>query len=106
MLVTSYGTPNGLHVTSFDNGRTSRASLQGDGGGRSNALTGTDAQIVRPYRSRICASVGFNGDYFNPRLTGGATWDWADVDRFVAQLLFVLYGRAWKLQTDTEYTGA
>ena len=77
-------------------------------------LPGTDAQIVRPYRSRICACVaskrycvrGFNGDNFNPSLTGGATWDWADVDRFVAQLLFVLYGRACRLQTDTEYTGA
>ena len=68
----------------------------------------------RPYRSRICASVAsnrycvrcFNGDYFNPSLTGGAVWDWADVDRFVALLLFVVYGSACRLQTDTEYTGA
>ncbi len=69
----------------FDgDGRTDRASLQ---------------------ESYLCVR-GFNGDYFNPRLTGCVAWDWADVDRFVAQLLFVLYGRACKLQTDTEYTGA
>ncbi len=61
---------------------------------------------MRALRQSVTASVGFNGDYFNPRLTGGVAWDWADVDRFVAQLLFVLYGRACKLQTDTEYTGA
>ena len=61
---------------------------------------------MRALRQSVTASVGFNGDYFNPRLTGGVAWDWADVDRFVAQLLFVLYGRACKQQTDTEYTGA
>ena len=61
---------------------------------------------MRALRQSVTASVGFNGDYFNPRLTGGAAWDWADVDRFVALHLFVDDGRACKLQTDTEYTGA
>ena len=39
------------HLDFNGDGRTDRASLQGDVGGRSNALTGTDAQIVRSYRA-------------------------------------------------------